>query len=111
MENGESCRGGGRVSIFLESFLERQNVALSIKDPEADRLARELAEATGESLTEAVTKALRERLRLVRGDNRSEDEFLADIRKIVDDFQRHRIVDSPNEDEILGYDEFGLPTR
>jgi antitoxin VapB len=86
-------------------------MALSIKDPEADRLARELAAATGESLTEAVTKALRERLRVIRGDNRTEDEFLADIRKIVDDFQRHRIVDHRTEDEILGYDEYGIPTR
>jgi antitoxin VapB len=86
-------------------------MALSIKDPEADRLARELAEATGESLTEAVTKALRERLRVVRGDNRSEEEFLADIRKIVGDFQRHPIIDRRSEDEILGYDEYGLPTR
>ena len=34
-------------------------MALSIKHPEADRLARELAAATGENLTEAVLKALR----------------------------------------------------
>jgi antitoxin VapB len=86
-------------------------MALSIKDPEADRLARELAAATGESLTEAVTKALRERLHVVRPDKRSEAEFLADIRKIVADFQRHRIMDRTSEDEILGYDEYGLPTR
>jgi len=86
-------------------------MALSIKDPEADRLARELANATGESLTEAVTKAIRERLRVIRGDNRSEEEFLADIRKIVDDYQRHGIVDHRTEDDILGYDEFGLPTK
>jgi antitoxin VapB len=59
-------------------------MALSIKGPEADRLARELAAATGESLTEAVTKALRDRLRVARPDKRSEAEFLADIRKIVD---------------------------
>ena len=86
-------------------------MALSIKDPEADRLARELAEAAGETLTEAVTKALRDRLRVVRGETRTEEEFLADVRKIVDDFQRHRIVDRADEDEILGYDEFGIPTR
>jgi hypothetical protein len=32
---------------------------LSIKDPDADRLARALARHTGETLTEAVIKALR----------------------------------------------------
>lgn len=42
-------------------------MALSIKDPEADRLARELARRTGESLTEAVVRSLRERLDRQRG--------------------------------------------
>jgi len=37
-------------------------MALSIKTPEADRLARALAKLTGETLTEAITAALRERL-------------------------------------------------
>ena len=37
-------------------------MVLSIKDPEADRLARNLAVLTGESLTDAVRAALRERL-------------------------------------------------
>lgn len=32
-------------------------MALNIKDPEADRLARRLAETTGESLTGAVVVA------------------------------------------------------
>jgi antitoxin VapB len=36
-------------------------MALSIKDPDADRLARALAQRTGEALTEAVVNALRER--------------------------------------------------
>ena len=33
-------------------------MALSIKDPEADQLARDLARLAGESLTGAVTRAL-----------------------------------------------------
>lgn len=37
-------------------------MTLSIKDNEADALARQLAERTGESLTVAVKRALRERL-------------------------------------------------
>jgi antitoxin VapB len=45
-------------------------LALSLKDPETDRLAREVSRLTGESLTEAVRVALEERLtreRLRRG--------------------------------------------
>ena len=38
-------------------------MALNIKHPEADRLARELAARTGETITEAVLNALRERLK------------------------------------------------
>jgi hypothetical protein len=37
-------------------------MALSLKDPETDRLARDVARLTGESLTEAVRAALAERL-------------------------------------------------
>ena len=37
-------------------------MSLNIKHPEADRLARELAEKTGETITEAVINALRDRL-------------------------------------------------
>jgi antitoxin VapB len=38
------------------------DMALSLKDPEADRLAREIADRTGETLTGAIVVALRERL-------------------------------------------------
>ena len=44
---------------------------LNIKDAEATRLARELAELTGESQTEAVRKALRERLDREKADRES----------------------------------------
>jgi antitoxin VapB len=85
-------------------------MALSIKDPEADRLARELAEITGQSLTEAVTTALREQLRLARPDNRTKEQRLGDVMKIIDDFRKHRIGEYRGADEILGYDERGLPS-
>ena len=42
-------------------------MALSVKDPEADRLAREVVARTGETLTTAVIVALRERLARLRG--------------------------------------------
>ena len=39
-------------------------MALNTRDPEAQRLARELADATAETITRAVIKALQERLRV-----------------------------------------------
>lgn len=41
-------------------------MALSIRNPETDRLVRELARETGEDMTDAVTIAVRERLERVR---------------------------------------------
>jgi antitoxin VapB len=84
-------------------------MALSIKDPEADRLARELAKATGESLTEAVTNALRERLRVFQGKQKSREEQLSQVMAIVDRFAARPVFDARSADEIIGYDERGLP--
>ena len=41
-------------------------MALSIRNPETDRLARELARATGEEITDAITVAVKERLARIR---------------------------------------------
>ncbi|PRY57631.1 type II toxin-antitoxin system VapB family antitoxin [Glycomyces artemisiae] len=84
-------------------------MALSIKSAEADRLARELVAATGESLTEAVEKAIRERLERQTHGTRSRrighrlDALRAELRELP-------VVDDRTADEILGYDENGLPT-
>jgi len=40
-------------------------MALSIKDPETERLARDLARLTGENITTATRRAIEERLRRV----------------------------------------------
>ena len=76
-------------------------MALSIKDPEADRLARELAARTGESLTEVVVVALRERLARETGRTRSIPlrEELAAIRGRCSTLP---VLDARTEDEILG---------
>lgn len=47
-------------------MVERYHMGLNIKNEEAHRLARELAESTGESMATAVTRAVRERLDRVR---------------------------------------------
>ena len=83
-------------------------MALSIKDPEADRLARELAARTGETLTQAVVVALRERLARETGRTRSIPlrEELAAIRQRCAVLP---VLDTRSADEILGYDGRGLP--
>lgn len=83
-------------------------MALSIKDPETDRLARALALATGESLTEAIRRALEERL--ARETRRSRRGFDAEIRRIQECVARLPVIDPRSAEEILGYDEHGLPS-
>lgn len=83
-------------------------MALSIKDPEADRLARELAARTGETLTQAIVVALRERL--AREAGRTVSVPLADDLAAI----RRRcaalpVLDPRSDDDILGYDHRGLP--
>jgi len=80
-------------------------MTLSIKSAEADRLARDLASLTGESITEAVVASLQLKLDLER--RRRRDRGIDDI---VDRFERLAVLDSRDADEIVGYDEHGIPS-
>ncbi len=82
-------------------------MALSIKSEEADRIARELASVTGESLTDAVTIALRERLARERA--AGTDAVVRRIVRLADEVQALPMIDARRPEEILGYDEQGLP--
>ncbi|OGT62389.1 MAG: antitoxin [Gammaproteobacteria bacterium RIFCSPHIGHO2_12_FULL_43_28] len=81
---------------------------LNIKHPEADRLARILANQLGETITEVVIEALREKLLREQG-RRMPVEMKVSLLEIG-----HRCAALPNKDirspdEILGYDSKGLP--
>lgn len=82
-------------------------MALSIKSDEGDRLARQLAAETGESLTEAVVVALRERLHRER--TRRGPRMAARLRRLQSDVAMLPVLDSRAADEIIGYDDDGLP--
>jgi outer membrane protein assembly factor BamB len=75
---------------------------------ESGRLAAELARQTGETKTEAVTKALKERLSRIRREHVTRS--LADE---LDEIALHcaqlPVQDDRKPDEILGYDDRGLP--
>lgn len=82
---------------------------LSIKDPEADRLARAVAARTGETLTQAVITALRERL--AREERRAEDidALVEEVLEIGKHCAALPVLDPRAPDELLGYDEHGVP--
>lgn len=81
---------------------------LSIKNDATERLARQVANATGESLTEAIHKALEERWQQLNAKRRGRvlAGQIEDLLRRVDSMPT---LDSRPEDEILGYDEHGMP--
>lgn len=84
-------------------------MALNIKDPETDRIARELSAATGESITVAVRVAMEERLRRVRASG-AEAAMRAEIDSIMARGRARAVLDDRTPEEIIGYDENGLPS-
>lgn len=86
-------------------------MALSIKDPETDRIVRELAAVTGESMTVALRRAAEERLERERRKRGEHDPTLVeDLLAIARHARSLPLLDDRSPDEILGYDEQGLPT-
>ncbi len=83
-------------------------MALSIKDPETERLAKNLAQLTGETITTATKRAIEERLRRVGGQSRKA-AVLEDMAAIRRRWSEMPVVDDRTPDEILGYDEHGMP--
>jgi antitoxin VapB len=79
-------------------------MALSIKSERADQLARDLAALTGESLTDAVVASLEARLEVERLRRRT-----LGLGDIVERFRRLPELDGRNPDDIIGYDEHGMP--
>jgi len=82
-------------------------MSLSIKNEEAHRLARELANATGESITVAVSEAIRERLERVRASKKEMVERIMEIARECGPLLKepYRSID---HGELL-YDENGMP--
>ena len=75
-------------------------MALSVKDPEADRLAREVVARTGETHTTAVIVALRERLARLRG--RSRRKRLRDeLREIAQRCAQLPTLDDRSVEELV----------
>jgi antitoxin VapB len=83
-------------------------MAVNIKNRETEHLARELAKRTGLSITDAITVALREQLAREEGRRtapRTRDQLLEIGRRCA----ALPDLDTRSPEEILGYDDIGLP--
>ena len=83
-------------------------MTLNIRNPETDRLARALARLTGETKTEAVTRALRDRLERVRR-GRVNRQLADELDEIALHCAALPVQDDRTPEEILGFDDHGLP--
>jgi antitoxin VapB len=81
---------------------------LNIRNEETEQLAAALAKLTGETKTEAVTQALRERIERVRR-SRARKRLADELDEIALHCSTLPVRDARNADEIMGYDEHGLP--
>jgi antitoxin VapB len=85
-------------------------MSLNIKNPATVALAAEVARRQGISKTAAIHEALRERLqRMGYGDDRDE-RLLGELRSIRERVGSLPLLDARGDDDIVGYDEHGLPT-
>ncbi|MGQ0484058.1 MAG: type II toxin-antitoxin system VapB family antitoxin [Hyphomicrobiales bacterium] len=87
---------------------------LSIKNREVEELARELARISGKPITEAVRDSLKrevERAKVIASVQPKDADFVERILEIGRRCAALPDVSTLSDDEILGYDEHGAPTR
>ena len=89
-------------------FVYNQFMPLSIRNSEVERLARALSRLTGEGLTQTILQALRERHQRVRA-ARKQEQLMEDLTAIARRAAALPELDRRSPDEIIGYDEHGLP--
>ena len=82
-------------------------MALNIKDPRAHELAERLAARRGTTLTRAVTEALEEALERTVEPKSAKLARLLEISRRAADLP---VYDERSPEEIVGYDEAGLPS-
>jgi len=83
-------------------------MALSLKDKETDRLAREMVALTGETLTDAIRNSLAERLERERLRRGQPGDLAAWLEALGKECAALPDYDTRSPDEIVGYDETGM---
>jgi antitoxin VapB len=81
-------------------------VAISIRNPKAEALARETAREAGETLADAIIHSLEERLAKLRG-RRTQQNLTEQLLEIAHRCGSLPDLDPRSAEEILGYDQNG----
>ena len=91
-----------RVRAWSGTALVEVIMALSIKNEQAERLARTIASVTGETMTRAIITSLELRLEKLQGRRTSPDLF-EELLRISHRCQELPDIDPRDPDEILEY--------
>ena len=84
-------------------------MALVIDNPETERIARELAERNGETVDQTIANAVAALLEKQKR-RLDKDALLAETKRIQAELKALPVLDDRAPDQILGYDENGLPS-
>ncbi|HEY0307708.1 MAG TPA: type II toxin-antitoxin system VapB family antitoxin [Acidobacteriaceae bacterium] len=84
------------------------SMALHINNPEVERDIRDLAAETGETITQTIGIAVRE-LKLKRRSRKPNPQLAEELMRIAKRIAAYPPKDNRTPDEIIGYDEIGLP--
>ena len=84
-------------------------MSLNIKNPATVALVDELARRRGISKTAAIHEALTERLHRLGYGSVAQERLLADMRVIRERVASLPELDSRSDEDIIGYDESGIP--
>jgi antitoxin VapB len=82
----------------------RKGRTLYIKNPKAHRLAEQISKRDRVTLSDAVIGALEDKVR-----KKALPFDRAAVDRVLKKFDALPVLDTRSEDEILGYDEFGIP--
>lgn len=88
-------------------------MGMNIQDPQAHKMALELATLTGKSLTDAVKMALQQTLDQVKANQQTSPQSRPLVERLNEIALRCAALpnyDDRSADEILGYDDHGLPS-
>ena len=96
------------IQCSIHATREERNLALNIRNVKTEELAATVAEITGETKTEAVTIALQERLTKLQRQSKSR-RLTDELNEIALHCAALPVYDDRTADEIVGYDERGLP--
>ena len=82
-------------------------MALSIRNPRAEKLAREIVAMSGANITQVIIKALEDQLERLRG-RRTYPDLFKEIMDISKRCSSIPDIDERSPDEILGYNKAGV---